>query len=165
MSTITLAEVKKLTQDDLVIGVAEDIITVNPIWSVMPFTPFKGNSLSVNRENALGNAQYLDIGDTITAKAPGTRTTVNHEPTTVLGDAEINNLLQAMAILIALYITHAFKTTDFDPNGFATRPYRSSLYHFPFVRLCCGYVLIGGPGLPGRWDIIIMRVLMIYQQA
>jgi hypothetical protein len=37
MSSITLAESAKLSQDELVEGVVEEIITVNPMFELMPF--------------------------------------------------------------------------------------------------------------------------------
>ena len=62
MATQTLAEAKKLINNQIVSGVAEDIITTSPMWSVMPFTGYEGQAILVNRENALGNAQHLAVG-------------------------------------------------------------------------------------------------------
>lgn len=95
MSTVTLAESAKLTQDDLVAGVIENIITVNQMYEMVPFRPIEGNSLAYNRENVLGDTQFLGVGGTITAKAPATFTKVNSDLTTIIGDAEVNGLIQA----------------------------------------------------------------------
>lgn len=95
MSTVTLAESAKLTQDDLVAGVIENIITVNQMYEMVPFRGITGNSLAYNRENVLGDTQFLGVGGTITAKNPATFTKVNADLTTIIGDAEVNGLIQA----------------------------------------------------------------------
>lgn len=95
MASVTLAESAKLSQDQLVAGVIENIVTVNPIYEMMPFMPIDGNALSYNRENALGDVQFLGVGGTITAKAAATFTKVTSDLTTLIGDAEVNGLIQA----------------------------------------------------------------------
>lgn len=97
MATQTLAEAAKLINNEIVQGVAEDIITTNPVWNVMPWTGYEGQALLVNRENALGDAQHLAIGGTITAKASATFTQVPFSATTTIGDAEMNGLVQAQS--------------------------------------------------------------------
>lgn len=95
MPSVTLAESAKLSQDLLITGVIENIISVNPIFEVLPFMEIEGNALGYNRENALGDAQYLGVGGTITAKNPATFTYVTSGLTTLLGDAEVNGLIEA----------------------------------------------------------------------
>ena len=95
MPSVTLAESAKLSQDLLITGVIENIISVNPIFEVLPFMEIEGNALGYNRENALGDAQYLGVGSTITAKNPATFTYVTSGLTTLLGDAEVNGLIEA----------------------------------------------------------------------
>ena len=95
MPTVTLAESAKLTQDQLVAGLIESIVEVNPLYEMMPFTEIEGNALAYNRENALGDVQFLGVGGTITAKNPATFTKVTSELTTLIGDAEVNGLIQA----------------------------------------------------------------------
>lgn len=95
MSTVTLAESAKLTNDMLLAGVIENVVAVNPLFEALPFMEIEGNSLQYNRENALGDVQYLGVGGTITAKAPATFTKVNVGLTTIIGDAEVNGLIQA----------------------------------------------------------------------
>lgn len=95
MSTVTLAESAKLTQDDLVAGVIENVITVNQMYEMTPFRGITGNSIAYNRENVLGDTQFLAVGGTITAKNPATFTKVNSDLTTIIGDAEVNGLIQA----------------------------------------------------------------------
>ena len=52
MATQTLAEAAKLINNQIVQGVAEDIITTNPMWNAMPWTGYEGQAILVNRENA-----------------------------------------------------------------------------------------------------------------
>jgi hypothetical protein len=95
MTSVTLAESAKLAQDELVAGVIETVITVNRMYEVMPFTGISGNALAYNRENVPGDSQVLGVGGTITAKAPASFTKVTSELTTILGDAEVNGLIQS----------------------------------------------------------------------
>lgn len=95
MASVTLAESAKLCQDLLLAGIIETLVTVNPIYDVFPFMEIDGNSLAYNRENALGDVQFLGIGGTITAKAAATFTQETAALTTIIGDAEVNNLIQA----------------------------------------------------------------------
>lgn len=97
MATQTLAEAKKLINNEIVAGVAEDIFTTNPIYNVLPFTSYDGQALLVNRENALGNAQHLAVGGTITAKDAATFTQVAFTAVTTIGDAELNGLVSAQS--------------------------------------------------------------------
>jgi hypothetical protein len=109
MASVTLAESAKLAQDDLVAGIIENIITVNQMYTVLPFDEIDGNALAYNRENALGGAGVFGVGDTIDdstdknpipgetapAKAAATFTQITSGLTTILGDAEVNGLIQA----------------------------------------------------------------------
>lgn len=98
MASITLAEASKLGLNDLVSGVIENIVTVNEIYNFLPFQDVDGNAKAYNRENALGDAQALAIGGTITAKAAASYTPVTTALTTIIGDAEVNGLLQAQRV-------------------------------------------------------------------
>ena len=95
MATVTLAESAKLTQDMLVSGVIENVKTVNPIFDVLPFYEIEGNALGYNRENALGDAANYGVGDTITSKASATFTKITSTLTKIIGDAEVDGLIQA----------------------------------------------------------------------
>lgn len=95
MASVTLAESAKLSQDLLVAGVIENIVTVNPIYEVMPFDEIYGNALKYNRENVLGAVQFGTVGTTISAgKAAATFTEVTSSLTRILGDAEVDGLIQ-----------------------------------------------------------------------
>ena len=95
MPSVTLVESAKLCQDDFLSGVIESIIDVNQVYQLFPMEGIDGNSLAYNRENALGDIQVAGVGDTITAKAAATFTQVTSSLTTILGDAEVNGLVQA----------------------------------------------------------------------
>lgn len=95
MASVTLAQSALLCQDDLVAGVIENVITVNRMFEVLPFDGIDGNALAYNRENTLGDVQMGGVNTTITAKNPATFTQVTSTLTTILGDAEVNGLIQA----------------------------------------------------------------------
>lgn len=99
MSSVTLAESAKLAQNELVAGVIENIITVNRMFDVLPFDSIDGNALAYNRENALGDVSMAGVGSTYTAlaagKNPASFTLVTTSLTTIMGDAEVNGLIQA----------------------------------------------------------------------
>lgn len=95
MASVTLAESAKLALNDLVAGVIENVVTVNHFFQVLPFDGIDGNALAYNRENVLGDAEVYGIDDTILAKNPATFTNVTSSLTTIIGDAEVNGLIQA----------------------------------------------------------------------
>lgn len=95
MASVTLAESAKLTQNELHSGIIETIVDVNPMFELIPFQDIEGNALAYNRENAMGDVQFLGVDGTITAKNPATFTQVTSMLTTLIGDAEVNGLIQA----------------------------------------------------------------------
>lgn len=95
MASVTLAESAKLTQNELHAGIIETIVDVNPMFELIPFQEIQGNALAYNRENAMGDVQFLAVDGTITAKNPATFTQVTSLLTTLIGDAEVNGLIQA----------------------------------------------------------------------
>jgi Phage capsid-like protein len=95
MPSVTLAESAKLAQNELVAGLIENVITVNRMYEVLPFDGIEGNALAYNRENALGDVDVEGVGDDIGGKAAATFTQVTSSLTTIIGDAEVNGLIQA----------------------------------------------------------------------
>lgn len=99
MASVTLAESAKLTQDQLVVGVIENVVTVDQMFEVIPFDGISGNALSYNRENALGDVIRATVGTTFSGagagKSAATFTNVTSALTTIMGDAEVNGLIQA----------------------------------------------------------------------
>ena len=97
MATQTLAEAKKQINNQIVSGVAEDIISINPLYDILPFTDYAGQAILVNRENALGDAGFYAVDATITHKTPSTVTQVPFTATKIIGDAEMDGLVQAQS--------------------------------------------------------------------
>lgn len=99
MASVTLAESAKLALDNLVAGIIENIITINRMYDVLPFDGIDGNSLAYNRENALGDVIMAGVGTTFSGagagKSAATFSKVNSNLTTIMGDAEVNGLIQA----------------------------------------------------------------------
>lgn len=96
MASVTLVESAKLSDNELIAGVIENVITVNQMYEALPFETIEGNSLQYTRENALGAVQLGTVGTEIVAgKAAATFTTVTSGLTTIVGDAEVNGLVQA----------------------------------------------------------------------
>ncbi len=94
MPSVTLAESAKLSQNQLVAGIIENIITVNRMYEVLPFDGINGNALAYNRENVLGDVDVYAVGDAIAAKSAATFTQVTSTLTSIIGDAEVNGLIQ-----------------------------------------------------------------------
>ncbi|MHC4734712.1 MAG: major capsid protein [Planctomycetota bacterium] len=106
MASVTLVESAKLAQDELVAGVIENVITVNPFYEVLPFDGIDGNALAYNRENVLGEVVLGTVGTSIasgsanpiTAGTDGTAaatfTQVTSTLTRIIGQAEVDNLIQ-----------------------------------------------------------------------
>lgn len=97
MATQTLAEAKKLINNQIVQGVAQDIISINPLYDLLPFTSYDGQAILVNRENALGDAGVYAVDATITHKAAATFTQVPFTATKLIGDAEMDGLVKAQS--------------------------------------------------------------------
>lgn len=97
MASQTLAEAAKLIQNQVARGVAEDIISINPFFDLLPFVGYTGQALLVNRENALGDAGFYDVDATITHKAAASLTQVPFSATKLIGDAEMDGLVQAQS--------------------------------------------------------------------
>lgn len=112
MPSVTLYESSKLAQNDLVAGVIENVITVNRMFHVLPFDGIEGNALAYNRENTLAPVATVGVGNTDgvigagantgsnqaarqAAKDAATFTQVTSTLTTIIGDAEVNGMIQA----------------------------------------------------------------------
>lgn len=95
MASVTLAESAKLEQNMLLAGVIETIVTVDQFFEILPFTNISGNALAYNRENVAGDVQFATVGSTISAKAAATFTAVTDSLTKIIGDAEVDEFIQA----------------------------------------------------------------------
>lgn len=99
MASVTLAESAKLSQNKLVAGVIENLITVNTMFERLPFEGIEGNALKYQRENALGDVILATVGTTFSGASAGkgaaTFTDVTSSLTTIMGDAPVNGMIQA----------------------------------------------------------------------
>lgn len=92
MSVMTLAEFILRTRDQLIAGVAEEILTTNPMFILTPWQGYAGSGISTNREAVLGDADFYGLDDEITSKAPSEVDQVLFRSTRVIGDAELDQL-------------------------------------------------------------------------
>jgi hypothetical protein len=73
----TLAEVNRLSTDRFIQGVAEDVVRVNPILSLLPVENVTGTQVTWNRESTSGTltgqtATFSQIGGTLGESTPST---------------------------------------------------------------------------------------------
>lgn len=95
MPSQTLAEAKKFINDDIVAGVVQDIISINPIYAMLPFASYTGQAILVNREEVLGDAGFFGVDATITARNPAQFEQMPFSATKIIGDVEMDGLVQA----------------------------------------------------------------------
>ena len=98
MASVTLVQSALLAQDELIAGIIEDIITVNRMFDVLPFDGIEGNALAYNRERAAAGVEFTTVDTDLTvatAKDPATFVQVTSSLTSIIGDAEVNGLIQA----------------------------------------------------------------------
>jgi hypothetical protein len=91
---MTKAEAAKLTQDLLLRGVIETIVTESMILELLPFMEVVGTSVTYNREATMPAASFYDVGDAWTEATP-TFTQVTAALKIMGGDADVDNFLQA----------------------------------------------------------------------
>src|SRR5215217_911953 len=91
---MTKVEAAKLTQDMMLRGVIETIVTESMILELLPFMEVTGTSVTYNREATLPAATFYDPGDTWTEATP-TFTQVTAALKIMGGDADVDNFLQA----------------------------------------------------------------------
>lgn len=94
---ITLASASELGLDDKQQALAEEIITTDNFFRLLPFVTTSGNAYSYERELALPTAEGVAIGGSFTA-TNATYQNVTVGLTTVGAQIEINKLLQAQGV-------------------------------------------------------------------
>jgi len=106
MATQTLAVAANYINNEIIKGVAEDIITVNPIFASLPFSSYTGQAEVVNVEpsnidvliSTASTTTDLSAGAGVTYKAataaPTQRT---FSATKLIGDVEMDKLVQAQS--------------------------------------------------------------------
>lgn len=97
MASQTLAQAGLFVNDEIVSGVVETIVSVNPIYAVLPFTPYDGQAIIVNKEVTLGTSEVKAVDTTITATAAATFTQATFTATRLVGQVDLDNLVQAQS--------------------------------------------------------------------
>lgn len=100
MATQTLAQAQLLINNEIVSGIVDDYITINPMFDLLPWTGYEGQALIINRELTLGPTEKASVGATITAtaKTSSTFTQKTFTATKLIGDAEMDGLVQAQSV-------------------------------------------------------------------
>ncbi len=91
---LTLVQASKLSNDKLLVGVIEEIITDSMLLQKLPFIEIVGNGLTYNRELTLPNAEFYDVNEEWEESTP-TFTQVTSVLKIVGGDADVDNFLKA----------------------------------------------------------------------
>lgn len=87
------AEAEKLSQNQVVAGVIEEIIDRDELFAVLPFVGINGKAYVYDRENSLPTAAFLDPNDTIGEDA-ATFTEVVSKLRILAGDVDVDKFLQ-----------------------------------------------------------------------
>lgn len=90
---MTLVEASKLSNDVLLQGVIETIITESQLLRYLPFIDIVGNGLTYNQENTLPAAGFYGVGDTWVESTP-TFTQQTATLTILGGDADVDEFLR-----------------------------------------------------------------------
>lgn len=88
------AEAEKLSNNQLVSGVIDEIIERDDLFAVLPFMGVQGKAYVYNRENALAGADWLDPNDPVNESA-STFTEVVAKLRILAGDVDVDKFLQA----------------------------------------------------------------------
>lgn len=90
------AEAEKLSLEDLLRGVIEEIITEDEMWNIFPFRPVVGKAYVYDREKTLSEPDFLAPNDTVLEGA-ATFEEVTARLRAIIGDVDVDNFLkQAM---------------------------------------------------------------------
>ena len=96
---LTLGTQRTLTNDVLIKGIIDSVVTVNQFYQMLPFKGIQGNALAYNRDSADGEQRLTDVF--IAGAHPFNRdkqvfTRHSTDLTTIIGDAQVNGLIQAV---------------------------------------------------------------------
>lgn len=85
-------EADKLSNNDLVAGVVEEIIDRDAMFAMLPFVGTTGKAYVYNRENTLSEADFLDPNDTVVEGA-ATFTEVTTKLRILAGDVDVDKFI------------------------------------------------------------------------
>jgi HK97 family phage major capsid protein len=90
---MTKIEAAKLTNDVMIRGVIETVVSESSILQLLPFEDVTGTAVTYNRENAAPSVDWYAVGDTWAESTP-TFTQVTAGLRILGGDADVDNFLQ-----------------------------------------------------------------------
>lgn len=88
------AEAEKLTNNQLIAGVIDQIIERDDLMAILPFAQVNGKAYVYNRENTLGSADWLDPNDAVSESA-ASFTEVVAKLRILAGDVDVDKFLQS----------------------------------------------------------------------
>lgn len=88
------AEAEKLSNNQLIAGVIDQIIERDDLMAILPFMGVNGKAYVYNRENTLGGAAWLDPNEAISESA-ATFTEVVAKLRILAGDVDVDKFLQS----------------------------------------------------------------------
>ena len=96
---LTLGTQRDLTNDVLIKGIIDSVVTVNQFYQMLPFKGIQGNALAYSRESTQDQQRLVNVFNTgvnSINKDSETFTRESTELTTIIGDAQVNGLVQAV---------------------------------------------------------------------
>jgi hypothetical protein len=85
-------EAEKLSNNNLIKGVIEEIITKDAMFGLLPFVQAPGKAYVYNRENSIGSVSFADPNDTVNESA-ATFTEVTTNLRIIIGDVDVDKFL------------------------------------------------------------------------
>jgi hypothetical protein len=86
------AEAEKLSREELVRGVIEEILTKDSLFNLLPFVKTEGKAYVYNRENTISEGDFLDPNDTVNEGA-ATFTEITTKLRILAGDVDVDKFL------------------------------------------------------------------------
>lgn len=86
-------EAEKMSTNQLVQGLVEEVITTNEMFGLLPFAKVDGKAYVYNRENVMPTVTFLDPNDAVTEDA-GTFTEIVSKLRILAGDVDVDKFLQ-----------------------------------------------------------------------
>lgn len=85
-------EADKMSNNQLVQGLIEEVITVNEMFGLLPFSQVNGKAYVYHRENVMPTVTFLDPNDVVTEDA-GTYTEIITQLRILAGDVDVDKFL------------------------------------------------------------------------
>lgn len=89
------AEAEKLSNNDLVAGIIEEIIDKDDLFAVLPFVKTEGKAYVYNRENTISEGSFLDPVSDAVPEGAATFTEVTAKLRVLAGDVDVDKFLMA----------------------------------------------------------------------